>query len=131
MLINNPMPLTIGPNFRPKTTCATHQFIAKPFAPAELRNKVLRSMCANEWLVNDAMKEIVTVVRIQSADLPTRLARTLDKSGLDGIVDGAAAAVLAAGRRGARLQSGRINSYVLGIAAGVAGLVVLAYFLTM
>ena len=48
---------------------------------------------------------------------------------MDGVVDGVSAAALAAGRRGARLQDGRINSYVLGIAAGIAALVVLAYFL--
>ena len=52
-----------------------------------------------------------------------------DRRAVDGVVNGVSEAALAVGRRGARLQNGRINSYVLGIAAGVAALVVLAYFL--
>jgi hypothetical protein len=58
-----------------------------------------------------------------------RLGGAFDKHGVDGIVDGVSRAVISAGRRSARLQNGRINSYVLGIAGGVAALVVLAYFL--
>jgi len=57
------------------------------------------------------------------------LAGLFDKHAVDGVVGGVSEAALAAGRRGARLQNGRINSYVLGIAAGIAALVVLAYFL--
>ena len=58
-----------------------------------------------------------------------RMAGLFDRHAVDGVVGGVSEAALAAGRRGARLQNGRINSYVLGIAAGVAALVVLAYFL--
>jgi len=57
------------------------------------------------------------------------LAGVIDRHAVDGVVNGVSEAALAAGRRGARLQNGRINSYVLGIAAGIAALVVLAYFL--
>ena len=58
-----------------------------------------------------------------------RLTGLFDRHAVDGVVGGVSQAALAAGRRGARLQNGRINSYVLGIAMGVAALVVLAYFL--
>lgn len=37
----------------------THQFMAKPFSPADLTNKVLRSMQANEWLESEALRAIV------------------------------------------------------------------------
>ena len=58
-----------------------------------------------------------------------RAAGLFDRHAVDGVVGGVSDAVIAAGRQGARLQNGRINSYVLGIVAGVAALVVLAYFL--
>ncbi|HMJ91315.1 MAG TPA: response regulator [Candidatus Acidoferrum sp.] len=37
----------------------THQFLSKPFVIDDIRTKVLRSMEANEWLVTDAMRDIV------------------------------------------------------------------------
>jgi NADH-quinone oxidoreductase subunit L len=58
-----------------------------------------------------------------------RTAGLFDRQAVDGVVNGVSQAAQAAGRQGGRLQNGRINSYVLGIVAGVAALVVLAYFL--
>jgi NADH:ubiquinone oxidoreductase subunit 5 (subunit L)/multisubunit Na+/H+ antiporter MnhA subunit len=58
-----------------------------------------------------------------------RIARDVDRRVVDGAVDGIANFVLASGGPVSRLQSGRIGSYVLGIAAGIAVFAVLAYVL--
>lgn len=58
-----------------------------------------------------------------------RLLGTFDRRVIDGAVDGVSSGVVAAGQRAARLQNGRLSSYVLVIVAGVAGLIVLVYFL--
>jgi len=80
------------------------------------------------WLDRAVVDRAVNAVAALGLRLG-RLAGFVDRRAVDGVVDGVSAAALAAGRRGARLQDGRINSYVLGIAAGIAALVVLAYFL--
>ena len=58
-----------------------------------------------------------------------RLTGAMDRGVVDGAVNGVSTLVLAAGRRTARLQTGRIGTYVAGIAGGIAVLVVLAYLL--
>jgi NADH-quinone oxidoreductase subunit L len=83
---------------------------------------------AASWFDRQVFDRAVNAVASGGVGL-ARAAGTFDKRGVDGVVDGVSGAVIAAGRRSARLQNGRINSYVLGIAAGVAALVVLAYFL--
>ena len=80
------------------------------------------------WLDRAIVDRIVNAVAALGVRVG-RLAGLFDRHAVDGVVGGVSQAVLAAGRRGARLQNGRINSYVLGIVAGVAALVVLAYFL--
>jgi len=57
-----------------------------------------------------------------------RFTGLFDRRVVDGAVNGASAGVIAAGRRAARLQSGRLNLYVVLLAAGIAGTVVLVYF---
>jgi NADH-quinone oxidoreductase subunit L len=57
-----------------------------------------------------------------------RFTGLFDRRVVDGAVNGASAGVIAAGRRAARLQSGRLNLYIVLLAAGIAGTVVLVYF---
>jgi NADH-quinone oxidoreductase subunit L len=57
------------------------------------------------------------------------LAGAFDRRVVDGVVNGVAGLTLAGGRRLQRLQTGRINHYVLGIALGAGLLVVLAWVL--
>jgi len=57
-----------------------------------------------------------------------RFTGLFDRHVVDGAVNGASAGVVAAGRQAARLQSGRLNLYIVLLAAGVAGTVVLVYF---
>jgi NADH-quinone oxidoreductase subunit L len=54
---------------------------------------------------------------------------TLDRYVVDGAVNGVAEAVVGGGRELRKVQTGRINNYVLGIAVGVVILVVLATWL--
>ena len=83
---------------------------------------------AATWLDRAVVDRAVNAVAAMGMRLGW-VAAVFDRHVVDGVVDGVSEAALAAGRRGARLQNGRINSYVLGIAAGIAALVVLAYFL--
>jgi NADH:ubiquinone oxidoreductase subunit 5 (subunit L)/multisubunit Na+/H+ antiporter MnhA subunit len=53
----------------------------------------------------------------------------LDRLVVDGAVNGVSALALAGGRRIARLQTGRINTYVFGVAVGAAALLVCSWFL--
>ena len=89
---------------------------------------VLRLARAAGWFDRAVVDGVVNAVAAGGARLG-QAAGLFDRRAVDGAVNGLSRAVGAAGRRGARLQNGRINSYVLGIAAGVAALVVLAYFL--
>jgi len=57
-----------------------------------------------------------------------RFTGLFDRRVVDGAVNGASAGVIAAGRRTARLHSGRLNLYIVVLAAGIAGTVVLVYF---
>jgi NADH:ubiquinone oxidoreductase subunit 5 (subunit L)/multisubunit Na+/H+ antiporter MnhA subunit len=57
------------------------------------------------------------------------LVGAIDRRLVDGTVNGISELILFGGHRVARMQSGRIGTYVLGITAGVAVLVVLAYLL--
>jgi NADH-quinone oxidoreductase subunit L len=52
-----------------------------------------------------------------------------DRVVIDGAVNGVSAVLLAGGRRVQRLQTGRLNHYVLGIALGAAALVIAAWVL--
>src|SRR5204863_1571877 len=53
-----------------------------------------------------------------------------DRHLVDGAVRGVSAGIEAGGRVVARWQNGRLRTYLLVVAAGVAGLVVLVYFLS-
>jgi NADH:ubiquinone oxidoreductase subunit 5 (subunit L)/multisubunit Na+/H+ antiporter MnhA subunit len=69
-------------------------------------------------LVDGAVLGLARAVRAVSA-----LGGLVDRVVIDGLVNGVAAVTLAGGRRLQRVQTGRINHYVLGIAVG-AGLLV-------
>jgi NADH:ubiquinone oxidoreductase subunit 5 (subunit L)/multisubunit Na+/H+ antiporter MnhA subunit len=58
-----------------------------------------------------------------------RVVGAFDRHVVDGSVNAVSHGVLAGGRRAARLQSGRIGVYVVGLTVGVAVLAVLAYVL--
>jgi NADH-quinone oxidoreductase subunit L len=71
----------------------------------------------------------------RAVDLGGRAGRSLaaaggfvDRALVDGAVNAVSAVALAGGRRLARLQTGRIGNYVLGITLGVVLLVVVAWF---
>jgi len=80
------------------------------------------------WLDRGIFDRLVDGVAAQGVRL-ARWAGAFDGRVIDAGVNGASDAVLAAGRRASRFQNGRINSYVVVIAAGVAVLVVLVCFL--
>jgi NADH-quinone oxidoreductase subunit L len=52
----------------------------------------------------------------------------LDHRVVDGAVNGVADTVIAAGRRVRRVQTGRINAYVMGVAFGVVVLLFVVWF---
>ena len=54
----------------------------------------------------------------------------IDRVFVDGAVNGVADTVIAAGRRVRRIQTGRINTYVMGIAFGVVVLLFVVWFAT-
>ena len=80
------------------------------------------------WLDRGVFDRLVDGVAAQGVRL-ARWTGAFDGRVIDAGVNGASDAVLAAGRRASRFQNGRINSYVVVIAAGVAVLVVLICFL--
>jgi NADH:ubiquinone oxidoreductase subunit 5 (subunit L)/multisubunit Na+/H+ antiporter MnhA subunit len=59
-----------------------------------------------------------------------RLGGRADDVVVDGAVDAVSRLVLAGGRRAVKLQTGRINNYVLGIVLGLVALVVLTFLLS-
>ncbi|HEX2658733.1 MAG TPA: proton-conducting transporter membrane subunit [Polyangia bacterium] len=80
------------------------------------------------WMDRGVLDRLVDGVATQGVRL-ARWTGAFDGRVIDAGVNGASDVVLAAGRRASRFQNGRINSYVVVVAAGVAALVVLICFL--
>jgi NADH-quinone oxidoreductase subunit L len=75
-------------------------------------------------LVDGAVMAVARAARALSA-----LGGLFDRHVVDGLVNGVSAVTLAGGRRLQRVQTGRINHYVLGIAVGAGMLVALTWVL--
>ena len=75
----------------------------------------------DEVVVDGAVRALAAVTRAAAW-----LTGALDRVFVDGAVDGVAALVLGGGRAAQRVQTGRVNNYVLGMAVGVVLLVVWA-----
>ena len=90
---------------------------------------VLAAARAAAWLDRRVIDRAVDGVAAAGVGA-ARLVGLFDRRVVDGAVGGVSDGVIAAGRRAARLQNGRLNSYVVALVAGVAGFVVLLYFLT-
>ena len=54
----------------------------------------------------------------------------IDRMFVDGAVNGVATVVLALGKRARRVQTGRLNTYVMGVAFGVVVLLFIVWFVT-
>jgi NADH-quinone oxidoreductase subunit L len=99
----------------------------EPALVALARDPALDLAAACAWTDRNLVDRLV--------DLSGRAGRALAAAGgfvdhalVDGVVDAVSALALASGRRLARLQTGRIGNYVLGITLGVVLLVVVAWF---
>jgi len=80
------------------------------------------------WLDRGVFDRVVDGVATHGVQL-ARWTGAFDRRVIDAGVNSASDAVLAAGRGASRFQNGRINSYMVVIAAGVAVLIVLVCFL--
>jgi len=88
---------------------------------------VLALARAAAWLDRRVIDRVVDGVATAGVTA-ARFTGLFDRHVVDGVVNGASAGVIAAGRRAARLQSGRLHLYVVLLAAGIAATVVLVYF---
>ena len=88
---------------------------------------VLALSRAAAWLDRQVIDRAVDGVA-SAGVTAARFTGLFDRHVVDGAVNGASSGVIAAGRRAARLQSGRLNLYIVLLAAGIAGTVVLVYF---
>jgi NADH:ubiquinone oxidoreductase subunit 5 (subunit L)/multisubunit Na+/H+ antiporter MnhA subunit len=89
---------------------------------------VLAAARAAAWVDREVFDRAVDGIAAAGVSA-ARLLGAFDRRVIDGAVDGVSSGVVAAGHRAARLQNGRLNSYVLVIVAGMAGLIILVYFL--
>ncbi|MEZ4870268.1 MAG: NADH-quinone oxidoreductase subunit L [Caldilineaceae bacterium] len=90
--------------------------LVQPFEP-------LRPLAEHKWYVDEFY---MTVIVNPLREVANWLAQSVDKLGIDGIVNGAGKVSLALGEQVRRLQNGAVPTYALSILIGVA--VVVVYF---
>jgi NADH:ubiquinone oxidoreductase subunit 5 (subunit L)/multisubunit Na+/H+ antiporter MnhA subunit len=112
---------------------ALHALVYDRFGVDELYDRtVVRSFGriahAAAWLDLHVVDGIVGAVAAL-ARAAAALSGIIDRYVVDGAVDGVANALLGSGRTLRRMQTGRINNYVLGVAVGIVLLIVLTSWL--
>jgi NADH-quinone oxidoreductase subunit L len=79
------------------------------------------------WFTDRRLVDGAVSALSRGARALSRLGGAIDAKVVDGVVNGVSELTLAGGRRLARLQTGRINHYVLGIALGAGALVAITW----
>jgi NADH-quinone oxidoreductase subunit L len=79
------------------------------------------------WFADRRLVDGAVTALARAARALSRLGGAIDARVVDGVVNGVSELTLAGGRRLARLQTGRINHYVLGIALGAGALVAITW----